>query len=42
MEEAKNLRLLAKLALASYGIYSGMNGSPFWGFTVFSFALFYV
>jgi len=42
MEETNTLRLLAKLALASYGIYIGMNGSPFWGFTVFSAALFYV
>jgi len=41
MEETNTLRLLAKLALASYGIYIGMNGNPFLGFIFLALAIFY-
>jgi hypothetical protein len=41
MDNTIAIRLISKLALGAYGVYIGMNGSPFLGFTFLALAMFY-
>jgi hypothetical protein len=41
MDNTATIKLISKLALGFFGIYTGMNGSPIFGFFFLALAMFY-